>query len=45
MERKIRSKDGSICINDLINNEIKDLCETYEESKLVIQILFQGRAF
>ena len=35
MERKIRSKNGSVgYINGLINNEMKDLCENYEDSKL-----------
>ena len=37
MERKIRSKNGSVgYINGLINNEIKDLCENYEDSKLTL---------
>ena len=35
MERKIKSKNGSVgYINSLINNEMKDLCENYEDSKL-----------
>ena len=37
MERKIRSKNGSVgYINGLINNEIKDLCENYEDSELTL---------
>ena len=37
MERKIRSKNGSVgYINSLINNEIKNLCENYEYSKLTL---------
>ena len=37
MERKIRSKNGSVgYIYSLINNEIKDLCENYEDSKLTL---------
>ena len=34
MERKIRSKNGSV--DCLINNEIKDLCENDEDSKLTL---------
>lgn len=37
MERKIWSKNGSLgYINGLINNEIKDLCENCEGSKLTL---------
>ena len=37
MERKIRSKSGSVgYIKGLINNEIEDLCENYEDSKLTL---------
>ena len=37
MERKIKSKNGSVgYINSLINNEMKDLCENYEDSKLTL---------
>ena len=37
MERKIRSKNGLVgYINGLINNEIKDLCENYEDSELTL---------
>ena len=37
MERKIRSKNGSVeYITGLINNEIKDLCDNYEDSKLTL---------
>ena len=37
MERKIKSKNGSVgYINGLINNEMKDLCENYEDSKLTL---------
>ena len=37
MERKITSKNGSVgYINGLINNDIKDLYENYEGSKLTL---------
>ena len=42
MERKIRSKNRSVgYINVLINNEVKDLCENYEDSKLTLCKLYQ----
>ena len=37
MKRKIRSKNGSVgYINVLVNDEIKDLYENYEDSKLTL---------
>ena len=37
MERKIKSKIGSVgYINGLINNDMKDLCENYEDNKLTL---------
>ena len=35
MEREKKKKNGSVgYINSLINNEMKSLCETFEDSKI-----------
>ena len=39
MERKIRSKFESVVfINNFINNKIKNLCETFEDSKINVDL-------